>query len=99
VRVEVVLDEHGDAVERARGGVFLARLVEPAGDRFGVGVGLDDRVHRGARAVDRLDPLQEVGRQRGRGHLPGPHRREQVGDAGLVPPPVGRAGAVGRAEQ
>ena len=62
-RIDVVLDEHRNPVQRAPG-TFRAPLgIECVGDRSCVGIDLDDRSQLGSAPVDLLDPFQIQVRQ------------------------------------
>src|SRR5207247_2625773 len=55
-RVDVVLEQNRDPVERSAGPLVPALLVERAGDITRIRVDLEDGAERGPIPVDRLDP-------------------------------------------
>src|SRR5262249_9204363 len=55
-RVDVVLDQDGNPVQRAAGALLLALLVEVGGDGQGVRVHLDDTVDGRPLAIDLVNP-------------------------------------------
>jgi hypothetical protein len=91
-RIDVVLDEDRDPVERAPRAFFFAFAVELAGDAQGVGVRLDDRVQSGSAAVDLVDPLQVKGDEAFRRFGPRGHHVLKLRDRLLLERESGRGG-------
>ena len=56
--VDVVLDQHRNAVKRSAQASGLPLGVECIGDGEGVGVELEDRMERRAIAIERLNPRE-----------------------------------------
>ena len=78
--VEVVLDQHRDAVQRAADLAGGALEVEEAGVLQRARVDDPDGVEPGAARVDRRDPVDVGARGLDAGQLPGRHLRLQLGD-------------------
>ena len=57
-RVDVVLDENRNPVERAAGALLRALRVEGVSDGDRVGIDLDDRMERRATAIDFFDAIE-----------------------------------------
>ena len=84
MRVEVVLQRDGDAVQRAAGPVRAPLFVQLVGDLQSLGVGLDHGSELRALAVQGSDPVQVELCDRARRAFARLHRGLQVGDGGLV---------------
>ena len=84
VRVDVVLERDGDAVQRAADLAGLAFGIELVGDLEGLGVGLDDCPQLRSLAVQGLDSRQVQLGDGSRGARPGTHCCLQVVNRRLV---------------
>ena len=93
--VDVVLQQHGDAVHRAAHGAGLAFGIERVGFGERLRVEFDHRVERRARLVDRRDAIQVGLRQRVAGELALRHALLQRVDVGFVEGEGGTADAAG----
>ena len=61
--VDVVLDEHGHAVERATRALRSTFVIQCPGDGDGLGIDLDDRVKSRTIAIESVNPPQKVLRE------------------------------------
>ena len=78
--VNVVLDEHRNAVQRAANAPGFSLCIALLGDAHRVGIALDDRVDRGPGLVDRVDAREVQLGDRARGVAARLHAFLQRGD-------------------
>ena len=83
-RLEVVLHDHGHAVQRSGQSLLRKPPVHLLGFLDRVRIGHDDRVQRGALLVELLDALQVRLDERAARQLLRAHRRVDVGDRGFL---------------
>jgi hypothetical protein len=82
--IDVVLDEHRDAVQRPARGARLPLGVQAVGDGEGVGIHLEDVVERRPLPVERLDAGEVLLHERSDGLLPGIEALAKVGNGQLL---------------